>query len=270
MRVFLLICVAALVLATTAAGAARRATGSLNLHGFFSVGAHVQTCPPNGPPEQHDCYVFQGSGTIRGLGRVTDQHGLMTVGAVDGPGPACAHVIFGPIALTVAGKGQIDASVTVDPACNGVPTGFVITGGTGDFTGASGSGTFVPGIVQAGKWFDLGGDDQDPDADDILGEWHTDTWTGSLTAGGYTFDLTPPAIGGAHSKAVIAPRGAKHVRVHFAVKAKDAVDGSVPVSCKPRSGSLFRIGRTSVKCSASDSSANTAHSHLTITVRSRR
>jgi len=268
MRAFLLICVAALALATTAAGAGQRATGSLNLHAKFTLGASVAPCPVDAPVGAV-CYAVHGTATIRGLGRVTDRHTLVTVGSVDGPGPACAHLSFATDVMTVAGKGQIDSSISVDPACNGVPTGFVITGGTGDFAGASGSGTFVPGIVRSGKWYDAGGDDQDPDEDDILGEWHTDTWTGSLTAGSYTFDLTPPAISGAHSRTVIAPKSAKHVRVRFALKAKDAVDGSLPVSCKPRSGSLFRVGQTSVKCAATDSSANTGHAHFTITVKRR-
>jgi len=177
---------------------------------------------------------------------------------------------FAPDVMTVAGKGTIDASIAVAPGCNGIPTGFTITGGTGDFAGVSGSGTFTPAIVQAGHWVDIGGDDANPDADDIQGDWKTDTWTGSLSAPGYTFDLTPPVISGAASKRVVVPRGVKHVRVRFTVKAKDAVDGPVRVTCKPRSGSRFRVGRTHVKCFATDSSANTATARFTITVRHRR
>jgi hypothetical protein len=268
-RVFLLICVVGLVFATTASGASQRAAGSLNLHALFSVSASRAACP-SGAPVGAACYVVHGSATVRGLGRVTDPHMIVTVGAVDGPGTHCAHVSFTPEVMTIAGKGQIDASITTDPGCNGVPTGYVVTGGSGEFAGATGSGTFVPSIVQSGHWVDNGGDDTDPDADDILYDWHTDTWAGSLSAGRYTFDLTPPTISGARSKTVSAPKGARHLRVRFTVTAKDAVDGPVPVSCKPRSGSLFRIGRTGVNCSATDSSANTAHAHFTITVKHRR
>ena len=69
---------------------------------------------------------------------------------------------------------------------------------------------------------------------------------------------------------VTAPRGKKRVRVRFFVFATDAVDGTVPVACTPRSGSLFKLGRTKVSCSATDSSANTRQARFVITVRPRR
>ena len=71
------------------------------------------------------------------------------------------------------------------------------------------------------------------------------------------------------SKTVRAPRGAKRVRVTYKVTARDDVD-AVPVSCRPRSGSRFRIGRTVVKCTATDGSGNTATAKFTITVKPRR
>ena len=67
-----------------------------------------------------------------------------------------------------------------------------------------------------------------------------------------------------------APRGAKRARVTYTVSARDEVDGSVPVSCQPRPGSRFRIGRTAVNCSAIDGSGNTATARFTITVKRRR
>ena len=42
----------------------------------------------------------------------------------------------------------------------------------------------------------------------------------------------------------------KVARVSFKVTATDAVDGPVPAVCAPKSGSRFRIGRTTVRCSA--------------------
>jgi hypothetical protein len=41
----------------------------------------------------------------------------------------------------------------------------------------------------------------------------------------------------------------------------------VPVSCKPRPGSLFRVGRTKVTCKAVDSSGNTVTGRFTVTVK---
>lgn len=84
---------------------------------------------------------------------------------------------------------------------------------------------------------------------------------------GLDFDTTPPAITGAVAKTVKAPKKVKSMRVRYVVTAKDAVDGAVPVTCKPRSGSSFKRGRTKVSCSATDSSGNTAKAAFTVTVK---
>ena len=68
-----------------------------------------------------------------------------------------------------------------------------------------------------------------------------------------------------------APKKAKTVRVRYAPKAQDAVDGPVSVKCKPGSGSLFKVGRTTkVTCSAEDTSANVATSSFRVTVKRQR
>jgi len=69
---------------------------------------------------------------------------------------------------------------------------------------------------------------------------------------------------------VRAPKGAKTARVTFKVTARDGVDSAVPVACQPRSGSRFRIGRTTVRCEATDSSGNTGKAAFTVTVKRRR
>ncbi len=95
-----------------------------------------------------------------------------------------------------------------------------------------------------------------------------ETWTGTLSVpGGRDFDTTPPMLSGATSKTVRAPKGAKSVRVTYKVTATDNADSQVPVTCRPRSGSRFFIGRTTVKCAATDSSANTTDAAFTIRVR---
>ena len=81
------------------------------------------------------------------------------------------------------------------------------------------------------------------------------------------FDLTPPVLTGATSKLVKVRKKAKFARVRFAVKAQDAVDGAVPVKCKPASGSRFKVGRRKVSCVAEDTSANVATTQFTVTVR---
>ena len=87
--------------------------------------------------------------------------------------------------------------------------------------------------------------------------------------GGLEFDTTAPVLHGARNKLVAAPRGAKRALVRYALTAKDDVDGAVPVSCRPKSGSRFRIGRTRVSCSATDSSANTGTASFAVLVKPR-
>ena len=84
---------------------------------------------------------------------------------------------------------------------------------------------------------------------------------------GLDFDVTAPTVNGAVRKTVQAPKKAKRARVTYTVTAKDTVDGAVPVVCKPRSGSFFKLGRTSVVCSASDKSGNTARATFVVTVK---
>ena len=54
--------------------------------------------------------------------------------------------------------------------------------------------------------------------------------------------------------------------VNFAVSARDACDSGVVVRCDPESGSTFAIGTTTVRCSATDASRNSASCNFTVTV----
>jgi hypothetical protein len=56
------------------------------------------------------------------------------------------------------------------------------------------------------------------------------------------------------------------VRVEFVALAKDAVDGDIAASCRPRSGSLFALGETTVRCMARDTAGNTSRSTLIVMV----
>ena len=87
---------------------------------------------------------------------------------------------------------------------------------------------------------------------------------------GLEFDLTRPTLTGASNKTMKARKGAKSARVAFGVTAQDDRDGALPVKCSQRSGSTFRIGRTRVTCSATDSSANSAAASFTVAVLRRR
>jgi hypothetical protein len=63
-----------------------------------------------------------------------------------------------------------------------------------------------------------------------------------------------------------SPTGAT---VTYAASATDEVDPTVPVSCRPTTGSNFPLGTTTVDCSAADDTGNTATGSFKITVQDR-
>ena len=60
----------------------------------------------------------------------------------------------------------------------------------------------------------------------------------------------------------------ENVAVNFTVTAFDSIDGPRAVSCLPESGQLFPVGDTTVTCSASDHSGNTANNSFLVSVAS--
>jgi HYR domain len=79
-------------------------------------------------------------------------------------------------------------------------------------------------------------------------------------------DSRPPALKlpGSLTEEATSKDGAQ---VRFAASAADLVDGSVPVTCTPTSGSTFLIGTTAVSCSAIDAAGFTAIRDFTVQVR---
>jgi hypothetical protein len=238
-----------LVAAVPASASRGRAAGTLQLPDTFLKGSYDGSDCPQGTPDGDLCWTINTKGVVRGLGAVTASGVLV----VSGPHTDC-EVWQSTPTLTVAGKGTITLSVKTPPGTcfNGaggpVNAGldFTVTGGTGAFAGASGTGTEDTagvGLLQA-----------------------SDSLSGTIDAPATSFDLTPPVISGV-SKIVRVSKGKKSVRVRYAVSANDAVDGSLPATCTPKSGSIFKIGRTRVTCTATDSSANTAAAGFTITVK---
>ncbi|MCC6297776.1 MAG: HYR domain-containing protein [Anaerolineales bacterium] len=78
-------------------------------------------------------------------------------------------------------------------------------------------------------------------------------------------DTTPPTLTLPANPTLEAtsPSGAVAT---FSASASDIVDGALPVTCIPPSGSVFALGTTTVNCSSSDTSGNTANGSFTITV----
>jgi HYR domain len=239
------------VLIVSAPVAGARTTGTLSLsHAVLAGRINQVECPP-GTGDSTACFQTTGTGKVRGLGVVSEQY----LNFVEDPDSSCERWHSNPV-LTVRGKGELDLSLRPPNGCI-VPTAgvlngtlaYTVTGGSGIYAGASGQGTFVSrgGPGTTGR--------------------NTDTLAGTLTVPGLVFDRTPPMLSGAVSKTVLAPRGASAVRVTYKVKAQDPGHGSVAVTCKPRSGSHFKLGRTRVVCSATDDSGNKATARFRITVK---
>jgi hypothetical protein len=237
----------------TATASTTSVATTLNLLGTLSMMSRDAACPAGIPPLAA-CHARTAQGEISGLGRVS--HTYMYNGDPTGCGPGDVKILGYATSLRVLGKGEISVSVADAPcllsdlpALNATQS-FTATGGTGIYAGASGSGR-----IERAANFRSGGASG------------TDHWIGTLVVPGLEFDVTPPILSGATSKTMRAPRGVKRVRITYKVTATDNVDGQVPVACEPRSGSRFPIGRTIVRCSATDSSGNTGNVSFRFTVR---
>jgi HYR domain len=166
------------------------------------------------------------------------------------------RVLGYPATLTVTGKGSIDVMLDPVAACLSpeavfsAPQTFAVVGGSDLYSGAGGGGTLSRALSYQ------------PAA--VAG---TETFTRTLVVPGLAFDTTKPRLSGATPRTVRAPRGAGGVRVRYRVTAVDERDGAVPVACRPRSGARFRVGRTTVACSATDTSGNKATARFVVTVR---
>ena len=258
----------ALLLALAALGARHATASPSNLSsgplagtGTFTLAAEVgvryppTNCPP-GTPTSVDCFTRTGSATIRGLGTVTESYPYMVDSAPAGCPADHVRVLSATVRLSVPDKGSIELRVDASSCLRRVPPepvqgeeAFTITGGSGRYAGASGGGRIAH--VSTGP----------PD-------WNgRDTWSGMLSVPGFDFDLTAPVVTGARNKTVRAPRGRKRVRVRYAVSARDDVDGAIPADCRPKSGAWFKVGRTRVRCSATDTSGNVSRATFLVTVK---
>jgi HYR domain-containing protein len=253
--VFLFGLVGALAAAAVPAASGRE-TGTLAAHAELRVTSQPASCPP-GMPSDVSCAERKGNGVAPGLGQVAESY----LYPVDQEATECGgakRVLRTTARLTIVGKGELEVAMDDHPGCFpgealSLSRTYRVTGGTGAYSGASGSGTVAHRVGFTSS-----------------GAAGSDTYDGTLDVPGLEFDLKAPVIDGAVNKTVRAPRLAKRVRVAYRVSARDDVDDAVAASCRPPSGSTFKLGRTLVRCSATDSSANTATSTFAITVKRRR
>jgi len=240
-----------LLLPSGGSGARTRTSGTLQLRGKFTD--TFVDCP-SGQSADKECFTVAGKSVVPGLGKATIAWNW--IADVSG-GYSCQHFDFTTIVVKVAGKGEIDASLT-DPKthCWGLPPAVygpfegTITGGSGSYAGASGHVQIAENMTD-----ELGG------AGDII-----ETWVGTLSVPGLDFSLTPPTLYGVHNRTMRA-RKAKRVRVRYTVTARDTAGRAVPVTCAPRSDSFFKRGATKVACSATDADGNTATATFVVTIR---
>jgi hypothetical protein len=242
--------------ASLASGRADTAsTGTLSLAASLRMESRADVCPP-GTPSTVECFVRQGTGVVPGLGSVSESYRYFADQAFPTCQQGTVRILETTARFAVAGKGELALSVAAADECLSSAAGirstqsFTVTGGTGVYSGASGSGN----VKHAASFTNAG----------AAG---TDLWTGTLVVPGLEFDVTPPTITGAIGRTLRASRGAKRVRVGYVVNARDGVDGPGPVACRPKSRSWFAIGRTVVICSATDTSGNTRTAKFVITVR---
>ena len=78
-------------------------------------------------------------------------------------------------------------------------------------------------------------------------------------------DTTPPAVTGPANLTVEAA-GATGTPVTFTATASDIVNGLLPATCAPASGSTFALGTTTVTCSATDAGGRIGTASFTVTV----
>jgi hypothetical protein len=91
---------------------------------------------------------------------------------------------------------------------------------------------------------------------------------GNVQAGSFrvtTRDTIPPVLRLSGDISVNSPTGVP-LPAFYQVSATDNVDGTVPVSCSPPSGSVFKVGTTTVSCSARDAAGNVASGSFTVTI----
>ena len=256
LRVWLLLSFFGVVLPLATAGNTASAPAQvLATKGAFVGTWNVVRCGEPVPPGSSDlfCLTHTADALVPGLGAVK-----LTFTTLFNYASDCTRLWAKNASLVAGSKGSLQLAVTA-PRCEAtaalvrgtVP--LVVTGGAGSLAGATGGGTLTIGRY----WGVQVGCCGRAEGELVL----------NVNAPNATFDVTPPVLKGAVSKTVRARKKARRVRVRFSVTAQDAVDGPVSAACKPRSGSRFKIGRTKVVCSATDSSANTGRAQFTVTVK---
>jgi hypothetical protein len=178
-----------------------------------------------------------------------------------------------PRTVTVAARLTCGPGTVVLPAAeDGVPYATLVNTGCSGGVGPFGVG-LAAGSLPVGLSIDSGGFVNGTPT--VLG---VSTFTANVSDGrGVTAtqqfsitvaDTTPPVLTLPPGVSADAA-GSAGTAVSYDTSALDSVGGPEAVTCAPASGSVFPVGSTTVNCSASDGSGNTAHGSFTVNVRLR-
>jgi hypothetical protein len=180
---------------------------------------------------------------VGGVGVGCDDHNPCTVDSCDAAG-GCTHTPGNAGAVCRAAAGACDAAETCTGVSAACPTDAFVAAGT---------------VCQAGTVCENPGKCTGGGA----------TCPGPTPIAGCGVDTTPPIMPTPPTVIayVASSCSGSGVKVTYTKPvATDAVDGIRPVTCTPSSGSTFKVGKTSVVCTASDKKGNTASVTFTVWV----
>jgi HYR domain len=202
------------------------------------------TCPPQFQVQGAVCNTIEEPDvTILGLGTASKK-GILFRNFGHVPGFSFTEFTG---AWIFSDKGEIDYSGRGNDCSSPPGCALTVTGGTGVFEGATGSGdvlirptTGVGGVARYTASLDI------------------PKLSGLNTA--------PPRLSDVPSALTVSASRPAGARVSYAPVATASDGSSVPVVCTPASGSFFSLGETTVTCTATDSAGNTATGSFTVTV----
>jgi beta propeller repeat protein len=190
------------------------------------------------------------SGTIFSMGVTT-----VSCSAMDSSGNTASASFTVTVQDTTAPALSIPANIIVEATSSaGASVSYSVT--ASDFVDPS---PVVSSSPPSGTTFALGVTTVSCSATDSIGNTISGTFTITVQ------DTTPPTLNVGFSSPVEAT-SASGAEVIYTASAIDLVDPSPAISCSPASGTTFPLGVTTVFCSATDSSGNTATASFTITI----
>ena len=219
-----------------------------------------------GAPFPLGSFLFTGCGYAN---RRTETFSSQVAGSFD-----ITHTISGGISGSKFNN-NADFTLTVNPVtpANTAPTLTLPSDQTAEATGPAGATvTYIASVSDAedgsltptcspasGAVFPLGVTQVNCSVTDSGGLTTTGIFNVTVA------DTSPPSLD-LPADITTQATGNSQATVTYTATATDLVDGSVPVSCSPASGSAFPAGTTTVNCSATDAHNNTATGSFTVTV----